>query len=193
MKTEHCLRQAQTRVGGRLVKRDVRLRLALGFVTALTLCGLGYSASPVTTTDGRIGATSTGSTTITVIIPSRIRVMGFEDITLGPYNGVALTGSSPACVSRNGPGSYSVTMTSANGSFVLRSVTQATTIPYTVAWGASSIPYNRATGAFATDNTSLASCTPVANRLRVMVPSADMDVAQPGAYADTLSVMVAPL
>lgn len=197
------------------------LGCALGFLAAVAVASLGHSASPALgsasapalasagqaggggnpanagppsgTRDGLIGATSTGATTITVIIPSRIQVGGFTDIRLGIYSGGALTGSSPACVSRNGPGSYSVAMTSANGRFVLASATQAASIPYTVAWGASNVAYSRAAGPFPTDNTSLAGCTPVGNRLTVTVPAAAMEVAQPGAYADTLSVMVTPL
>jgi hypothetical protein len=190
MKMNQCLPQAPPPGGEPLVKCN--LRGVLAFLAAVTVSGLSYPV-PALAADGRIGATSTGSTTITLIIPSRIQVMGFNDIMLGPYNGVALTGSSPACVSRNGPGSYGVTMTSANGRFVLTSDTQAATIPYTVAWGATALSYNKAAGAFAPDNTTLAACTPVTNKLTVTVPRAHMDVAQPGAYADTLRVMVTPL
>lgn len=166
---------------------------ALGFLATVTVSSTGFTESPSATTDGQIGATSTGSTTITVIIPSRVRVMGFNDITLGTFSGGALTGSSPACVSRNGPGSYSVTMTSANGSFALKSTTQAATIPYTVAWADNTIAYDKPVGPFPGDNASLAACAPVSDRLTVTVPPAHMDVAQPGAYADTLRIMVTPL
>ncbi|MDF2447485.1 MAG: hypothetical protein K0S46_2721 [Moraxellaceae bacterium] len=167
------------------------LRAALAFLAAIALPSPGYPAPAPT--DGRIGATSTGSTTITLIIPNRIRVTGINDITLGTYSGASLTGSSPACVSQNGPGTYSVTLTSANGRFALASTTQAATVPYAVAWAATSLRYNTASGAFATDTPSLAACTPVANRLTVTVPREAMDDAPPGAYADTLTVMVAPL
>jgi hypothetical protein len=169
------------------------LLAALAFLATFALPSPGYPAPPPTPTDGRIGATSTGSTTITLIIPNRIRVTGIKDITLGTYSGAALTGSSPACVSQNGPGTYSVTLTSANGRFALASTTQTATVPYAVAWAAAPLRYNTASGAFATDTPSLAACTPVANRLTVTVPREAMDDAAPGAYADTLTVMVAPL
>lgn len=169
------------------------LPCVLGFLVAATVSSLGRSEPAASLTDGLFGATSTGSTTITVNIPHRIRVMGFRDITLGTYNGGQLTGSSPACVIRNGEGSYTVTMTSANGSFAMTSTTQAATIPYTVAWADRNISYNKSSIAFAPDNTASASCTPVPDRLRVTVSPEHMDVALPGAYVDTLRVMVTPL
>lgn len=169
------------------------LPCVLGFLVAVTVSSLGRSEPAASLTDGLFGATSTGSTTITVNIPHRIRVMGFRDITLGTYNGGQLTGSSPACVIRNGEGSYTVTMTSANGSFAMTSTTQAATIPYTVAWADRNISYNKSSIAFAPDNTASASCTPVPDRLRVTVSPEHMDVALPGAYVDTLRVMVTPL
>lgn len=192
MKTERCGRPARFRLGGPPSGKGPGGRCARAVLGALFLSALGHPAA-LLAADGRVGATSTASTTISLVIPHQIRITGLKDILLGRYEGAELTGSSPACVSRNGPGGYRVTVTSANGSFVLRSATQAIAIPYRVAWGANTISYNTETGAFAIDHSSLAACTPVTDRLRVTVAPAGMDVAPPGTYGDTLNVMVAPL
>lgn len=174
-----------------------RARRSMGMVPAILVAagvaGAGGPALVLAATNGAVGATSTGTTVITATIPDRVRVMGFTDISLGPYAGADLTGTSPACVSHNGPGSYGITLTSANGSFVLASTTQAATLRYSVAWGGRTIPYGRPSGAFTADNPTLASCTPVTDRLRVTIPAREMDVAPPGAYFDTLQIIVTPL
>lgn len=170
-----------------------RCRRQATTLVVVTLSSFSHSGPSPAGADGLFGATSTGSTTITVNIPHRIRVMGLKDITLGTYNGGQLTGSSPACVIRNGEGSYTVTLTSANGSFAMTSTTQLATIPYTVAWADRNISYNKASSAITADNIASASCTPVPDRLKVTVSPEHMDVALPGAYVDTLRVMVTPL
>lgn len=161
-----------------------------GLLLALAAAGPVHPQSPPPG-DGAIGPTSTAATTIRLVIPERIRVSGVRDILLGPYAGAALSGSSPACISRNGPGSYSVTLTSANGAFELRAPGVA--IPYTVAWAASALPYGRASGSLPADQASLAPCTPVADRLTVTVQAEAMEDAPPGTYGDTLQVLVTPL
>lgn len=163
---------------------------------AMAAAGLAVSGVSMAASDGTVGATSNGSSVINLIIPSLIRVTGFADITLGTYNGDSLprSGASPACVSRNSAGNYSVAATSANGGFALKSGVLATTIPYTVAWSGTSLTQGGpAVGSFAADNNTLAACTPVAGRLAVDVPAAGMDTALPGTYTDTVTILVAPL
>lgn len=162
---------------------------------AMAAAGLAGSGVSMAATDGTVGATSNGSSVINLIIPSLIRVTGFADITLGTYNGdsLARSGSSPACVSRNSAGNYSVAASSANGSFALKSGVLATTIPYTVTWSGTGLTYSAVTGSFAADSNTLAACTPVAGRLAVGVPAAGMDAALPGTYTDTVTILVSPL
>lgn len=161
---------------------------------AMAAAGVAVSATSMAATNGNVGTTSAGTAVINLTIPSLIRITDLADVNLGTYNGDSIdrTGSSPACVRRNSAGNYSVTATSANGSFVLTSV-PATTIPYTLTWGGTGLTYGAALGGQVADSATLGSCTPVAGKLGVNVPAAGMDAAQPGAYTDTVTVTVAPL
>lgn len=167
--------------------------LAYGIRIAACITAFGWPDVRLAASDGTIGKTATGSAKITLIIPSRALVMGLKDITLGPYDGTALTGTSPACVSRKGHGSYSISLTSENGGFVLASSTQSATLRYTVVWENRVIPYDTPSVAFFADKPKLAACTPVADRLRITVPAGDMEIAPPGVYFDALQILVAPL
>lgn len=161
---------------------------------AIAAAGLTVSASSIAATDGTVGATSTGTAVINLTIPSLIQITDLADVALGTYNGDGIdrAGSSPACVRRNSAGNYSVTATSVNGSFELTSV-PVTTIPYDLTWGGTALAYGVALGGQVADSATLGVCIPVAGKLSVNVPAAGMDAAQPGAYADTVTVMVAPL
>lgn len=150
-------------------------------------------AATPTTAANAVGATSSGVARITLIIPDQVRVMGFRDIVLRGTAGGTVSGSSPACVGRNGAGSYSVTLTSANGGFELRSASMPAAIPYRVSWADTPLSYARQSRPFRVDVASLAPCRPVAGRLTVTVPPRAMEHAVPGSYTDALYVLVAPL
>lgn len=162
---------------------------------AVAAAGVAFSGVSMAATDGTVGATSSGTSVITLTIPSLIKVSGFTDIALGTYNGdgVARSGASAACVSRNSAGNYTVTATSTNTSFNLKSGALATTIPYSVTWGGAALTYNTALGGQVADSSTLAACTPVAGKLGVSVPAAGMDAALPGSYTDTVTITVAPI
>jgi len=161
---------------------------------AMATAGLTVSTFSMAATNGSVGPTSAGTAIINLTIPSLIRITDLADVNLGIYNGDGLdrSGASPACVRRNSAGNYSVTATSANGSFVLTSV-PATTIPYALTWGGTALAYGAALGGQVADSATLGACVPVAGKLSVNVPAAGMDAAEPGAYADTVTVTVAPL
>ena len=167
--------------------------LAYGTRIAACIAVFGWPDMRLAANDGDIGATATGSSRITLIMPRRARVTGIKDITFGPYDGTDLTGTSPVCISRRGHGSYGISLSSENGGFVLASSTQSATLRYRVAWEDRPIPYDKPGIAFFADNRKRAACTPVADRLRITVPAEDVDIAPPGVYSDALQILVMPL
>lgn len=167
--------------------------LACGARIAACIAAFCWPDVRLAASDGAIGVTATGSAKITLTIPSRALVMGLKDISLGPYDGTALTGTSPACVSQKGYGSYGITLTSENGGFVLASTTQSAILRYTVVWEGRIIPYDKPSVAFFADKPKPAACTPVGDRLQITVPAGDMEIAPPGVYSDALQILVTPL
>lgn len=151
-------------------------------------------AAPPATTQGTVGATSTGYVFMQVIIPKLIRVDGLADINFGTYNGdgLARTGTSPACVAQNGAGTYGIVATSLNGSFAMTGATALTTIPYTVSWGGTALTYNTNLGVQTPEGTTLAPCTATAGKLSVGITGAALDAADADTYTDTLVLTVTP-
>lgn len=92
------------------MKRALSLALALsGALTATALAA----------TQGTLGTTSSGTTTISITIPSMVQITGLSDIFLGSVTSFPATGNSSFCVYSNvaSPlGSYYVTATSQNAS-----------------------------------------------------------------------------
>lgn len=167
--------------------------LAYGTRIAACIAAFSWPDMRLAANDGAVGATATGSSRITLTIPSRALVTGIKDITFGPYDGTDLTGTSPACISRKGPGSYGITLTSENGGFVLTSSTQSATPRYRVAWEGRLIPYDKPSVTFFADKPKPAGCRPVADLLRITIPAGDMEIAPPGVYSDVLQILVTPL
>ncbi len=70
-------------------------------------------------TDGTLGASSTGTTEVTISIGDLIQISGLSDITVTPTTITSdATGNTTACIYTNGtnvPGGYQVTATSTNG------------------------------------------------------------------------------
>lgn len=161
-------------------------RLSLGFLCLL------MPLSSMAANDGEVGVSSTGDLEVRLMIPDLIRLSGLQDIDLGTYSGDGqdLTGSSTACVRRNSAGSYSITGTSANGSYQM--VSGSESIPYTVTWGGAVLVYNTPLINQVADSGSLNSCPDVQDRLEITVQGSDMDAVPSGAYTDTLILMVAP-
>lgn len=92
-------------------------------------------------TDGTLGTTSTGTTSITVTIPKLIRARSFSDFSLGTYSGAGdVTGNDDLNISINYvPGTYRVTA-SGSGAASAFTITDGTN---TLAYNAY---YNDATG-----------------------------------------------
>lgn len=149
-------------------------------------------------TDGTLGATSTGTSDISLIKESSVQITGVDDIDLGTQ-GVLLsdvTGSDDVCVFSSS-GSYTVTVTTTNGSFVLADTGTATDIPYDLTWTVATVPqtltYNTASSSVAGDQADPTCATGTNATFEVGVPTAGFNSADPGTYIDTLTLMISPV
>jgi len=168
---------------------------------AVTAAGLLMLAAPVhSASDGSLGATSVGTSVVTVTIPSMVRITGVANLTIASYSGPSAFASDSVCVYSN-TGNYTVTMTSGEGSYVLRGVTDNTkTIGYSVEWAASSgassgtsLTYNTASGTLAGSSASVTCGGGDNATLIVRVTDANVGTAPAQDYTDTLTITVAPV
>jgi hypothetical protein len=98
-------------------------------IAATTLAGL--SGAALAASDGTLGATSTGTSDVSLTINDRVQISSVADIALGAYGGSgSLTGSSAFCVYRNGGDDYTLTLTADTGSFAVDSVTTGDSIAF---------------------------------------------------------------
>jgi len=147
-------------------------------------------------TQGTLGATSTGTSDVSVTIPEQFRISNLQDVTFGTWNGGDLTNNQNTCIYHNGDGSYSITATSNTGSFALQN--GAHTLPFEVYFnntptssGGASLGYNNAT-ATSGGNTASADCSAggLSANIRVRIAESNLQAASPGAYNATLSFII---
>lgn len=148
-------------------------------------------------TDGSLDTTSSATSDISLTKESSVQISGVSDIDLGTQGSLAVdaTGSDDVCVFSSS-GSYSITVTSSNGAFVLSDVDSATDIPYNLNWTVAATPqaltYNTTSNAVVGDQSD-PTCggTPNAN-FEVVIPTAGFNAAEPGTYIDTLTLLISP-
>ena len=182
-----------------MIKMNIFEKVIKGFVVASALMVAGsVFAVPV---QGPLGATSLGSFDIDVTVADQIQINGLADITGAYVPGSDFTGTSPACVFRNGgSGDFEVTMSSDNGLVTgeFRLNGPGGFVDYTVEYddGAS----GNITMAHATlDNTNFTNANNVLNcasgpigAISITVPNANLGAVGAGSYQDTLTILVAP-
>ncbi len=125
--------------------------LAAGNVLAAVQGTVGTAVPPAQ-------ASSSGNLVVSLSVPNIVRISNLNDIALGTYAGVNMTGSDPVCVYRNITGNYAITANSTNGTGVFQLNDAGTsTIPYAVTWGGTAVTDNTAlttqTGASTTSTT----------------------------------------
>ena len=161
------------------------------------------SGTALAATDGTLGATSTGTTDITMQVDDAVMITGLEDMPLGAYTGTAaLTGATAFCVYRNGTGNYDVTLTSANSTTTAFQAVNVDgdVVPYTVIYNDAPIPVGGtalASGVISpapfVGNGASRTCGGADNAsLQVTFAQTVLDAAPTGSYSDTLTVLIAP-
>lgn len=158
------------------------------------IAGLGLAQAA---SDGALDGTSTGTSDIILEKDDMVQITGLADIDLGSESRLTAdaSASDDVCVFSTS-GSYSVTVSSANGSFILQDINTASDIAYEINWTVDNTPqaltYNTASTAIAGNNND-PTCggTPNAS-FEVVVPSAGFNAASPGTYIDTLTLLLSP-
>ena len=169
-------------------------------LSAVLLCGQAHAA-----TQGSLGATSTGSVSITATVPNRAQITALSDVTFTNADPtVAASNAQSVCVwSNTATKGYSITATGSGtaGAFTLASGV-LTAVPYSVQWSQTS---GQSSGTTLTTATALASLVSTATKptctsgpattasLIVTIGTTDLQNMVAGSsYAGTLTLLIAP-
>jgi hypothetical protein len=162
------------------------------------------SAPAFSSNQGTLGATSTGSVSITVSVANRAQITGLTDIAFTAVDPASNAVSSQSdCVwSNTATKGYSITATGSGASGAFTLANGALTVPYTVQWAATT---GQTSGSALTSGTPLGSLTTTAanptcstgaattSSLIVTISSANLQGMTAGAsYTGTLTLLVTP-
>jgi hypothetical protein len=156
-------------------------------------------------TDGTLGATSTGTSVVTLTIPQLYRISGVADLALGSYSGTGtMSGNDDVCVYSNGATTYGIQITDntnmTSNTFAVEDAAHTKQIPMAVRWNSTTgtsgnvaVTYNTrlaATGA----NTSASDCSTGGNSANFQVNfiQADLQAASAASYSSTVTLLVEP-
>ena len=176
-------------------------RLAL--LGAAVVSGLG--AGPAfAASNGTVGATSTGTVTISASVPSRARITGLGDVNFTNQDpATAASNAQNVCVwSNTATQGYTSTATGSGGASAFTLSNGSGTVPYSVEWAAIS---GQTTGSALTTGTASASLTSTAVNhscssapattasLIVNISTDDLGTMSAGSsYTGTLTLVVTP-
>lgn len=165
-----------------------------------TLLALALVCSPVAfaATQGDLDSTSSeGSTDVSITIDPLVQVTVQGDIALGSATaGTDATQGTGICIYRNGDADVDVTLTSEwadAGAFrMVHSVDGTEFLGYSVDLSGTAFDSGSA-NTISDENNSSSSCGGAwSHTLNVTVLGTDIDAATAGAYADTVTILVAP-
>lgn len=122
-----------------MLRNANRSRRLLALV-ALPALALAFAQSAVAATQGSLGATSTGTVSISASVPARARISGLVDVAFTNQDPVsAASFAQNVCVwSNTATKGYSITASGDGTSSAFSLAGAATTVPYTVQWNSSS-------------------------------------------------------
>lgn len=165
---------------------------------ALAMSSLIAAAPTFAATDGTQGSSSTGSTEISVTKQAEMKISGLNDIALTVQGDGSATGSSTACIYRNGTGSYSVTATGSGAASTFSLTDGASGVmPYSVTFSdgtnTPTLTSNTAATNLSGANTLSATCNGGTNAtVAVTVSALEFSSAPAGSYTGTLTLVIAP-
>jgi hypothetical protein len=154
-------------------------------------------------TNGSVGATSSGSATVTAFVGALVRVTAVDDLALGTWTGVgSLATADNVCIWTT-TGGYNVTASGdgGGGSDFALSNGASGSLAYTVKWddtASSSTLTTMTTGTALTGQVSGANstdCNAGANlsaTVAVEIAEADLTAADSGSYSGVLTLVIAP-
>jgi len=166
-------------------------------------CALTCPGASLAASQGSIGATSTGSISISATVPGRVEISGLSDVAFGTVDpGAAATSAENLCVWSNTSGrTYQVTATGSGAANAFALTDGANTLAYDVQWADST---GQSSGTALTSGTPLGAQASTATNptcsagpattasLIVNMTAANLQSAVAGAYTGTLTLVVAP-
>lgn len=169
----------------------------MSFVRKILLIALGMQVPLVFgAADGFVGSESEALTVISFTKQNSVRISGLNDINLGTRSSLATSERHTAdlCV-YSSTGAYAVTATSLNGKFELRSGNGPDAILYRLQWVSGGtrdlLPAISVSGLIG--HVSDIDCNGYLNAsIRIIVSASSFNNADPGAYSDTLMLLVRP-
>ena len=168
--------------------------------------------------DGSLGSTSSTTSVVTLVVTNAVKITGLDNIDFsnalyssdndgyGAGDSSGISANDDFCVFVNGAGTYSLTATSAAGSFSLtgagsdaNSGNANDTIAYTVGLAGSTSPstsavtYNSATGVFTGSQDRDCSDAGGTNaNVNIMLTDTVLRTALSDTYTDTITLLVSP-
>lgn len=173
-------------------------------VSAIALTSM-ISQHAIAASDGTLGATSTGTSLVSLTIGAVYQITGLADLALGTYGGAGnMTGNDDVCVYTNdATGNYNVRITDDSGmsvgAFSVQNAGSTADIPFTVNWndvsgtvGSAAATYNTPLASTGADTAS-ATCGGGNNaNFEVSLLQADLQAAPADSYSATLSIVIEP-
>ena len=181
------------------MKTQIRQALA-----SMALLGVVNAGPAFAATQGTLGATSTGSVSITASVPNRARISGLSDVAFTNQDpAIAASNAQNVCVwSNTATKAYTVTATGSGSANAFTLSNGSTTVPYSVAWSSS---INQTSGTVLVSGTASASLVSTATNqtcasgptssasLIVGISSADLSTMSAGSnYLGTLTLLITP-
>lgn len=169
-------------------------RCAIPSLGALAL----LSSAAFAATQGTVGFNSTGTVNINLDVNDEVRISNLTDINLGVFAGVDISGSSAACVYRNGTGNYQLSASGSGAAGAFTLTDGVSTVPYSVAYDDGTGPLGASSGTAITGRTggdpTSSTCATTGNNGTVTVTVLATDAAGLSAatYAGILTLTVAP-
>ncbi len=183
--------------------RSLSLRRPIALVVATTLALAGSPA--LASTQGTLGATSTGSVTISVTVPNRTQISGLTDVTFtnADPTTTAISAQSDCVWSNTLTKGYSIKATGSGTSSAFTLASGALTpVPYSVQWNPSSgqtsgtalAAGTASAGLVSTATTPTCSSGPTStSSLVVSIAPADLQtMVAATTYTGTLTLLVTP-
>lgn len=171
---------------------------------AIAACGMAAGQAAAAPTQGTLGATSTGIINISASVPNRARITGLSDVAFTNQDpNTAASNAQNVCVwSNTATKGYTITATGSGTSNAFTLTNGTTTVPYSVAWAASS---NQTSGSALVAGTASGSLTSTATQqactsgptasasLIVGISTTDLGGMVAGSsYTGTLTLLVTP-
>lgn len=177
--------------------------MKIKLANAMRNIALGGALAAVATsgfavTQGNLGFTSTGDVDIFLTVNDEVRINNLADIPLS-FSGADVTGSSDACVYRNGGTTYEITATGDGALNAFTLTNGVDTVAYSVSYNDGTTTTAMGTGtAVPADNaeTTDDNCAGVGGSnatISVTVTAANAASLPQDTYAGTLTLLVAPI